>query len=68
MRQYAGLTLFSGGRHPAIANLQKGDGVGIFNLQLFRGSYRETPQTCVYHYMDNPAEEWQIHLDKISGK
>ena len=54
------------GRHPAITNLQKGDGVGIFNLQLFRGSYRETPQTCVYHYMDNPAEEWQIHLDKIS--
>ena len=55
-------------RHPAIANLKKGDALGIFNLKLFRGSYRETPQTCVYQYMDNPTEEWQIHLDYIGEK
>lgn len=52
-----------GGRHPAIANLQQGDHVGIFNAIRFRGSYRETPQTCVYQYMEKPTEEWQLPLD-----
>lgn len=51
------------GKHPAIANLQKGDRVGIFNVISFRGTYRETPQTCVYQYMEKPTEEWQLPLD-----
>lgn len=57
----------SDGRHPAITNLQQGDCVGIFNVIAFRGSYRETPQTCVYQYIEkpveNPTEEWQLPLD-----
>lgn len=53
-------------RHPALATLQKGDRVGIYNLKPFRGSYRESPQTCVYHYKENPSEEWQIHLDNLA--
>jgi len=51
------------GKHPAIANLQQGDRVGIFNVIAFRGSYREIPQTCVYQYMEDPTAEWQLPLD-----
>jgi len=50
-------------RHPSITNLKEGDCVGIFNLISFRGSYRESPQTCVYQYMEKPMEEWQLPLD-----
>ncbi|NBT47076.1 MAG: hypothetical protein EBT07_04555 [Actinobacteria bacterium] len=54
-------------RHPSITNLKDGDCVGIFNVISFRGSYLESPQTCVYQYMKKPMEEWQLPLD-ILGK
>ena len=50
-------------RHPSITNLKEGGCVGIFNLISFRGSYRESPQTCVYQNMEKPMEEWQLPLD-----
>jgi CRISPR/Cas system-associated exonuclease Cas4 (RecB family) len=51
------------GRHPALENLKEGDVVGIFNAVRLQVVHGEGPITCVYQYMENPTEEWQLPLD-----
>jgi len=51
------------GRHPAMKNLKESDVIGIFNSVRLQVGSGEGPRTCVYQYMDNPMEEWQLHRD-----
>jgi hypothetical protein len=53
------------GRHPALENLKEGDVVGIFNAVRLQVGQGEGPRSCVYQYMENPNEEWQLPLDII---
>jgi hypothetical protein len=55
-------------RHPALNAVMEGDEIVIFDYVGTQSMKGDGPRTCIYHYKENPTEEWQLPLDILVEK